>query len=172
MPNIGPIGLDPQSPVYDNLDKAADAVSQPPEKDPSLERSAAVYKMQDGSYRYSTVNTDGTRDQFAMRVAIPQGAKLAAIVHNHPGTDNDAGVFSPQDLQMADQLKVPSYIRFNSDNSLRSYTPGKTKTTLTGTGLSRKKVAVGDAVQLDNTPQNPSLDAANHRTDRERPIVD
>lgn len=124
-PNI--VTPDDASPSYQLPDQAADAISKDfGSKD--IEQAGVVFKKPDGTYSYSTVAPSQQADTFALRARMPQGYSLAAIVHSHPGNDADGQVFSGNDLDVADQLKVPSFVRFNKDNSIRKYTPGVTKT--------------------------------------------
>ena len=125
------------------------------------EQAAVVIRRPDGTYGYSTVAPQQTHDSFALRAQIPQDHVLAGVVHSHPGSDSLGQVFSPQDLQVADKLKVPSFIRFNNDNSIRQYVPGTTSTQLTPVPGNRfgVKSAVGDPIEQETAPV-PSVNAA------------
>jgi hypothetical protein len=156
MPNPFPI-VSPvaQGPVFDSLDQAAHEVSKDFGKQPSVEQSAALFKRSDGKYQYSNAVTNSDHDNFGMRVQFPQGVTLAGVVHSHPGNDELARYFSPNDLNIANQLKVPSYIRFLKDNSIRKYTPGQTATTyMQGLGT---HVSKGDALNLPPSAPDPKL---------------
>lgn len=126
MPKPAPINIDPNSPPYDNLDDAANALAALFPNEGS-ETAGMLYKAADGKFRYSTT-IPGKDDNFALRALVPQGASLAAIAHSHPGKDTQYQYFSPADLKTADQLKLPSYIRFLAGNDTRVYRPGVTKT--------------------------------------------
>jgi hypothetical protein len=147
MPKQFPIvSPSPQSLKLDTLDLAANEVSKDFKKQPNIEQSAALFKGPDGKYTYSQAVTNDEHDNFGMRVQIPQGSTLAGIIHSHPGNDELAHYFSPNDISVANQLKVPSYIRFAKDDSIRRYTPGQTSTTyIRGLG---DHVSTGDKVNL------------------------
>ena len=151
MPNQFPIvGPHPQSPAFDSLDQAAHEVSGGFDKKSKTEQSAALFRRADGKYLYSAPVTNSDHDNFGMRVQLPQGVTLAGVVHSHLGQDDLGQYFSPNDLNIANQLKVPSYIRFMRDDSVRRYTPGQTSTTyLRGYGT---HVAKGDAINLPSDP--------------------
>lgn len=162
--DIPSVALDPNSPSFATPDAAADAVSKGFGKIPKYEQAAILIQKPDGSYAYSTVAHQKDHDNFALQAAIPHGHKLAGIVHSHPGDDDNGQVFSPHDLDVADQLKVPSFVRFLKDDSVRSYTPGKTKTSFikqAGTKL-QSRVADGDPIaQIQPAPAPvPSQPAA------------
>lgn len=126
MPKPAPLTIDPNSPHYDSLDDAATAFAATfPNK--GDETAGMLYKDVDGKYRYSTA-MPGTDEHFQLTAAVPKGASLGAIVHSHPGADQLGQVFSPNDLKTADQLKLPSYVRFLQADALRVYRPGVTKT--------------------------------------------
>lgn len=119
--------LDPTSPWLPDLDTAVNEAIKRSGKMTDGEQSGVVIRNADGHYAYSIPLTSARQDDFALRAQVAKGQQLAAIWHSHPGNDQTAGYFSPQDISMADQLKIPSYIRFNSDGSVRRYMPGKTK---------------------------------------------
>lgn len=120
--------LDPTSPWLPDLDSAVNEAIKRSGAIANNEQSGVVFKNADGHFAYSIPLTSARQDDFALRAQIPEGMSLAGIWHSHPGNDELAGFFSPADLDMADKLNVPSYIRFNKDGAIRSYTPGKTKT--------------------------------------------
>jgi hypothetical protein len=122
----GPLLIDPKSPAYDTTHDAARAIGDT-FSDNTGEQAAAIIKGADGKYRYTT-DIGGSQDHFDMRVGLHKGETLAGIMHSHPGTDSNANVFSPDDIGMANQLKVPSYVKFDNQNQIRMFVPGVTKT--------------------------------------------
>jgi len=158
MPNPFPIVTPSnQGPVFDTLDEAAHEASKDFGKQADIEQSAALFRRADGKYQFSAPVNNSDHDNFGMRVQFPQGTILAGVVHSHPGKDELGQYFSPNDIGVANQLKVPSYIRFLKDNSIRRYTPGQTSTTyMKGFGT---HVTRGDALKL------PSPDAKSPTTD-------
>jgi len=135
-----------KSPTFDSLDQAAHEASRDFGKQPKIEQSVALFLRPDGKYSYSSAVTNADHDNFGMRVQLPKGTTLAGILHGHPGNDDLGQYFSSNDINVANQLKVPSYIRFLRDDSIRRYTPGKTSTTyLRGFGT---HAATGDALNL------------------------
>src|SRR5258706_4283737 len=113
------------------------------------------FRGPNGLYYHSTVAPSHSHDDFSLVTRMPPGHKLAAIIHSHPGTDSYGLVFSPKDLDTADRLKVPSFVRF-SDNQIRKYVPGRTstqKTTFSGDRFG-VKTARGDS--LDPEPPDES----------------
>ena len=150
-PNTGKVFLDPNSPSFATIDDAANAVSTGLAQ--GNEQAAVVIKRPDGSFGYSTVSPQD-QDGFSIRAMLPQGHSLAGIVHSHPGTDSNAGYFSPNDIQTAAHLAVPSYIRFNKDSAVRKYVPGKTQTSNLDVSGNRfgAIIAVGDSLTLTPPP--------------------
>lgn len=143
-----PITIDPNSPPFISIDEVANALAATfPNK--GSETAGMIYKDADGKYRYSTTVPGG--ENFNLQAAVPKGSSLAAIVHSHPGKDALGQVFSPSDLDTANQLKLPSYVRFMDANDTRVYRPGVTKTqTMKMSSADRygKTVARGDALTL------------------------
>lgn len=144
--------LDPTSPMYGTTDEAAKAAFgrlTPGD----LEQAGVIYQMPDGKYAYSIPTTQQQRDHFELRASTGDSQKLAAIFHTHPGDDTNAQYFSPNDIAIAKQLAVPSYVQFLKDGSMRSYTAGKTPTSMMTVPNSRQfmKIARGDPLVLPPT---------------------
>lgn len=126
------------------------------------EQAGVVLLSPDGKY-YDTSPVSAQEDHFALRLKLEKGWSIAGIFHTHPGDDDRAGYFSPGDLEIANRLKVPSYIKFAKDGSIRSYTPGRTKTTRIGERGSTDYVdaSYGDSIppeimkQLAAQPHKP-----------------
>lgn len=167
------VTLDTNSPSFKTAGGAAAAVSKDFALTKDSEQAAVVIRRPDGTYGYSTVAPQQTHDSFALRAGIPKEYSLAGIVHSHPGTDAIAGVFSPQDLQVAESLKVPSFIRFNNDNSLRQYVPGTTKTQQTFIDGSKfgVKSALGDPVEQELASIQPTEQVNTTATPRDNSVT-
>lgn len=148
MPKPDPINIDPNSPSFDDLDAAAQALAAlfPNEGN---ETAGMLYKGADSKFRYSTT-VPGAQDDFVLRALVPRDSSLAAIVHSHPGKDTQYQYFSPNDIKTAEQLKLPSYVRFLDANDVRVYRPGVTKTQSMPLAGSRfdQTVARGDPLTL------------------------
>lgn len=154
MPIITP---DPDSPEFDSQDAAAHALADKFGLHDNKETAGLLFKTPKGKYVYSTTLA-GTGDHFELRAAMPKGHALAGIVHSHPSDEPSSQVFSTDDLGVADQLKIPSYVRFIHDNSTRKYVPGQTEIqhmTLPGQAKFPVKVARGDDVPLPQLPAAP-----------------
>jgi hypothetical protein len=146
------VSVDPDSPAFDSLDEAAKALSAKFDKKSGFENAGMLYKDSAGKFRYSNT-LPGRNDQFEMHVLIPKGHTLAAIVHSHPGADADGQVFSPDDVDMAHRLNLPSYVNFLKDDSVRKYVPGVTPTRAYTTNNSRIPRRVADGDPLEQQPQ-------------------
>ncbi len=88
------------------------------------ETAFAIYHEQgpDGAAKFcASIGVPGTNDNFSFRT--DKGHQLAAIAHTHPADHKDS-TFSPNDVQTAQQLNIPSYIRANSTGMVRRFTPG------------------------------------------------
>jgi hypothetical protein len=90
------------------------------------EQSGVIMQGPDGKY-YNTDPISTNHDHFGMRVQIPHGWKIAGVYHTHPGDDDLGQYFSTNDLAVSESLKVPSYIRFQKDGSVRRYTQARPK---------------------------------------------
>ncbi len=138
------VQVDPNSAWFPTLDQAAAAVLRALPNN-GLEHAGVLLKDADGAFGYST-SVQQYQDTFALKAQITSGLKLAGIYHTHPGNDDLAGYFSPNDIDTAEQLKVPSFIRFDSNGSVRKYVPGQTRTErYTATeSLIKPRIARGD----------------------------
>jgi hypothetical protein len=118
---------DPTSDSYADLDSTAHGFRGRLEPSTS-EQAGVMFVGKDGKYSYSIPTTQKHRDSFALRMQNSEGSKLAGLFHTHPGPEDDAQVFSPDDLAVANKLKVPSYVMFQKTGEIRKYVPGVTKT--------------------------------------------
>lgn len=120
-----------------------------------VENAGGIVRRDDGQHSYTTTAGQSQHDHFAVRLQFAKGEHVAGLYHNHPGADEHAGYFSPEDIELSERLKVPSYIRFD-DGTIRKYTPGVTKTETLGSSRFGLRVARGDAL----TPQAAPVTAA------------
>lgn len=124
------VSLDPNASAYKSPDDAADDVSKgflDPKNPQQGERIAVIVKRPDGMYSPSTVTEPQGGDSSALAIGLPQGYALAGIVHSHPGRDATSREFSQDDIDTANALKVPSFIRFARDGSIAKFVPGQSK---------------------------------------------
>ena len=129
------VALDPSCVWQPDLEATALAALLRVPKGGRSEHAGVLYKDANGNYCYST-SAPGDPDSFNISAAIPEGTSLAGTYHNHPqgaAGDGDSRMFSPNDVSVAKNLGVPSFIRADRDGGVRSFTPGKT-----GTSTSRR----------------------------------
>jgi proteasome lid subunit RPN8/RPN11 len=151
MPDLPTAQVDPNDTGQDDLDTSAWGALQSLDHG-NTESAGLLLQHPNGQYFHTTPITSLEHDHFALRAALQKGWKIAGIYHTHPGDDADGQVFSPNDLQVAAQLKVPSYIRFLKDGAVRKYVPGQTQSqNLPSPSNPRfsRKVATGDPVDVD-----------------------
>lgn len=138
--------LDPESGWYADVDLAAIAALDRIAAS-NLEHGGVLFKRKaDGSYGYSTA-VPGERERFTARARFhPDEYELAGLYHTHPG--EDAAFFSPHDVDIAKQMRLPSFIKILEMGDVRRFTPGKTKTkSKRMSGLASARIAEGDPVQ-------------------------
>lgn len=116
----------------------------------NFEQAGVLYGNADGKYAYSLPVTQHARDSFALKAKMSNGMKMAGIWHIHPGDDDLGQVFSPRDIQVAEQLKVPSYVLFLKDHSIRKYVPGQTPTQLIKRPGSLEQLKVAKGLSLSD----------------------
>lgn len=151
MANPAAVGIDPDSPFFDTADQAAQALT-PKLTNGGKEHAGVLVQHANGKYQYSTL-MEGDQDSFKLAARLPQGSKLAGIVHSHPGDEDVSQVFSPGDVSMAKQLNVPSYVLFQKTNSTRKFVPGSTQTRDMQMAGSRQTQKVADGDPLQQPPQ-------------------
>ena len=156
MPLILP---DPTSPEYDTTDAAAHVLANLFAKGGNNETAGILYKTPSGKYVYSTT-LQGDGDHFELRAGVPKGHSIAGIVHTHPTDDPASQVFSQNDIDVASQLKVPSYVRFLHDNSTRKFVPGVTKAEYTPVSGSVRGQHTAKGIDVPATVPPPAAVAA------------
>lgn len=98
----------------------------------NLEWAGAVLReaTKNGSYDYRyTIPQQGSNRHFNLALTFPKADSIAALYHTHPdiGEGSLGVLFSPNDVTVANALKVPSYIWSAYDGKDRVYIPGKSK---------------------------------------------
>jgi hypothetical protein len=81
-----------------------------------------------GSYHVSTPVTNRDEVHVEYEVRIPRGCQLAALYHTHPSNDGRPTRFSPDDVNTARTLGVPSFIGVWADRSVRLFDPSMVAT--------------------------------------------
>lgn len=146
--------LDGNVPCFDDEDTTAHAAFANMKDLGPVEQAGVMYKMPNGQFCPSVPVTQKQRDDFALRAKMPKGASLGGIFHVHPGDDSAGQVFSPHDIQVANQLKVPSYVLFQKDGSVRKYVPGETPTRTMQLPGSREGAKVADGHPVPHPQQS------------------
>jgi proteasome lid subunit RPN8/RPN11 len=141
---------------------AADLSATPaPTVDAALEQALGVMRSNEdvASKEYATVIIStpdgftiapivkGENDNFALTVSLHKGERIVAILHTHPGTNQSTRLFSSQDVAMAKQLGVPSYIYLVKEGVAKVYMPGKDVTAFQRNGkFDATEISEGHAV--------------------------
>jgi hypothetical protein len=138
--------LDPTSPMFGSLDEAANAAFGRLTPG-TVEQAGVLYKTPDGQFAYS-IPTSQKQEGFSLRAINSPTQSMAGIFHTHPGNDSLGQVFSPSDIEIAQQLTMPSYVQFQKDGSIRAFVPGRTRTSDMNVSGTHQKIAKGDPLVL------------------------
>lgn len=78
----------------------------------------------------ATAPVRGDEAHFSLSVKLHAGDHLAALYHTHPSCTEpqESLLFSPNDIEQATALNVPSYIGVQLDKSIRKFIPKVTPT--------------------------------------------
>lgn len=134
--------------MYDVLDDAIYYASQASRDLTANQKEAitAIYQKPDGTFAFATPQTSNQSDKVKASIKYPKGAKLVALVHNHPefGGPEMQHQFSPEDLEMANGLNLMSVITYGPDMQIRMYKPGdKTQSSGGRVEMKSKQHALG-----------------------------
>jgi proteasome lid subunit RPN8/RPN11 len=136
---------------YDTIEAAAvqalDAITEH-----AYEVGGVILKDQDGKYYPTPPKGDKDTDGFEIKVYYPKGHKIVAIYHTHPDQgvgEIDGELFSPVDVEIADTMQVPSYIKALRSGTVRKYEPGVHRTRrykAPGRGTPKGRIADGQVL--------------------------
>lgn len=110
---------------------------------------AGVIVQIGNQYFYTCPVNSGEFATFNIRVAFPTNGKLVALYHSHPGTEYSGEYFSPSDVQIATELKLPSYIGVETSHNIHRFVPGKDPTsayTNSISHISQGRIATGNKI--------------------------
>lgn len=122
--------LDPTSPWMPDMDMAVAEALKRIAENPNAEQAGVIFQNPEGMYAYSIPLTMRSRDNFALNAQSSADRRLSGMWHIHPGdhAGDDSTLFSPNDVEVANKLGLPSYVQFQANGKLRRYTPKQTKT--------------------------------------------
>lgn len=123
--------LDPTCVWNPDKDAAAQtALANAQQQNLSREVGGALFKNADGQYCYSIPVGGVQSDHIVFAIPKQNGITPAGIYHTHPLGGNEAknDQFSPDDVDMANRLKMTSYIKALTNGVVKRYDPGVTPT--------------------------------------------
>jgi hypothetical protein len=129
--------LDPTCQWTDSKDQAAvTGLNNATQVTQGREMGGAIFQNPQGQYCYS-IPVGGTQDShFHLRAQSTPEQQLVGIFHTHPAGSPENSTFSPDDVKVANQLKLTSYIKALQSGAVKRYDPGVTPTQSVGSGLS------------------------------------
>lgn len=137
-----------QPAAFRSMDEAAvGALRLAASKSMTLEYGGCL--VTDGEvFYYTNPETSGSSDEFAVACMIPKSLRLAAIYHTHPLGTPIHGI-SPNDLRVAKNLDIPSFVASLDLNNVVKFVPGVTRTRCLNEGGSTcsARVSQGDMVE-------------------------
>lgn len=102
------------------------------------EYGGIIYEL-NHRYYYTRPVTLEESSEVRFKVEIVRTAHLVALYHTHP-PGALSSLFSECDIEIADQLHVPSYILVLDKGQIKSFVPGVTKTFEQGGGVLTPRV--------------------------------
>lgn len=139
--------LDPTCTWTTNRDQiAVEALNRAPTE--RFETGGAIYQNEKGEFCYSVPVGNKSAANIEFKVPAQEGLQLAAIYHTHPAKNDEATNFSPHDVNVAEKLKLASYIKILRDGAIKKYEPGVTRAEKGAgeQGRMRGKMSMGDVI--------------------------
>lgn len=116
--------------------------------DQAKEYATAIIQSPEGFMFAPIVCGDG--DSFSLKVALHKSQRIVALLHTHPGTGGANHYFSPQDVAMAQQLSVPSFIYIVETEQAKEFVPGQDRLSSSLNGrLTTNHIALGRGVKIE-----------------------
>jgi hypothetical protein len=124
-PVSGPI---PNEVGFTSENKAAiAAINSAVKQSVTVEEAGGIY-VENSLYYYTSPQTNKLETSFNIKLEYPPTAKIVALYHTHPNHPLNYLV-SPEDIKVADNLKVDSFIGvIRNSSEIICYTPGKDPT--------------------------------------------
>lgn len=92
----------------------------------------------------------GDSHKMQMQIVAPKdwNCRTVALYHTHPGTNEAADYFSTKDIEVAEQLNIPSFIRTSLCQCIKAFYPGKTHKARARIGLTKDSRIVSAGEKL------------------------
>lgn len=107
---------------FDTMNDAAIAAETAAKSVSAYDEYAGAVILYNGKYFYTLPASNGRDDHFSVRLFFPQNAKIVALYHTHPAAPFSE-FFSPDDIDVANQMNVTSYVGDIKDGVVIQYTP-------------------------------------------------
>lgn len=132
---------------YPSIDAAGTAaLKESAKKSERIEYGGCLYQIGD-KFMHTQPVTNGKRDEFTASCQLESGGQLVGIFHTHPADLN--AHFSVEDIHIANELQVVSYVGALSTNEIIRYIPGRTRTRCpeSNPGCTRRsRISVGEFI--------------------------
>jgi len=135
-------------PSFDSADQAAKAALGEVttiSESKFYEFGGLIYKHA-GRFYYSTPYSSLDDKGFKIVAKIPAAAAIIAVYHNHPKVDAHAEYFSPDDVKVATDMHVLSYIYVNASQEIRRFDPDQARLVKIEKTASGGRVSLGTVV--------------------------
>lgn len=136
----------PSNECFSTLEEAAvKALSVAAQKSSLYEYGGGVYEYK-GEFCYTLPVTENDKKSVSVSVLKPRGATLVALYHTHPASElqDSCQSFSVDDVRVAKEMKVISFVGFMHNQTIRYYDPNHNFKTENCSSL--KRVEVGKFV--------------------------
>lgn len=134
--------------IFQNPDDAAvSALNKITE--PHYEMGGVIFKDKQGFYSTSDPQGDERTGKFRAEARIPKSSTPVGIYHTHPGFGDEkdlAELFSSDDVNVANKMKMLSYIRAMESGNIKKFEPGKSSVNTQGIGLRKTKDSTGSLI--------------------------
>lgn len=116
--------LDPTCAWQPSEDQAATtALNNASDVSTKKEVGGVLYKNDDGQYCYSIPVGNSNSYHFKLAAHSAPGQQMAGVYHTHPKGNGEDSTFSEDDVNMANQLKMASYIKALKNDEIRRLDP-------------------------------------------------
>lgn len=121
-----PVSIQTETVAYSTLDDAAKAALNEATSLSTVNKTefGGILLERDGQFFYTAPVSTSETSALDFKARFQHGSNFVGLYHTHPGSQLEAELFSPPDVEIATKLQITSYIGVLRSNTIHKFKAG------------------------------------------------